>query len=90
MLYASKLGESGESLRNSTGRYPRGARSLFRTAKGESKPVLVDSKMQNWYTVPRFLILRSSFIPSRSMKHGFRDKYAYGQVCKLKAYAKKS
>jgi len=47
MLYASKLGESGESLRNSTGRYPRGARSLFRAAKGESKPVLVDSKMQN-------------------------------------------
>lgn len=49
MVYASELGEPGESLRNSAGRYPRGARSLFRVAKRKRRfgPPFADSKMQN-------------------------------------------
>lgn len=47
IVHASKLGESGESLRNSIGRYPR---SLFRAVNAKGDPSccwLVDSKMQN-------------------------------------------
>lgn len=38
MVYASELGEPGESLRNLNGRYPRGARLLFRAANAKGDP----------------------------------------------------
>lgn len=78
MVYVSELGESGESLRNSAGRYPRALVVSSRERKRRSGPPFADSKMQNWYSVPRFLTLRGSFMPSRSMRND-GDKYSMAE-----------